>query len=215
MSEEKKIKNFRDYSGADNPHFVIDEFVDGLKCTAKNLKLQSKICLSNMVLFNNQGKIKKYDTVEEIIREFCEIRLEFYKKRKANILKQNLYKIMIAKNKRRFLSLVMNGEIILNRRKEEDIFRELEEKMFDKMNEDANDNGGYSYLMRLNIRSFTEEKIQELDNEIAKLQQNYDTLFETKETDIWLRELDDVEKEYYSWLNELEKSEKKKSVKAK
>ena len=109
----------------------------------------------------------------------------------------------------------MNGEIILNRRKEEDIFRELEEKMFDKMNEDANDNGGYSYLMRLNIRSFTEEKIQELDNEIAKLQQNYDTLFETKETDIWLRELDDVEKEYYSWLNELEKSEKKKSVKAK
>jgi DNA topoisomerase-2 len=208
--EEKKIKNFRDYSGADQPRFVIDEFVDGLKCTAKNLKLQSKINLSNMVLFNTEGKIKKYETIHDIVKEFCNTRLDVYKQRKQYILKQNKYKIMIAKNKSRFLSFVMNGDIILNRKKEEDIFKELEEKSFDKMNDD-----GFSYLMRLNIRSFTEEKIEELEDEITKLQSEYDLLFETKETDIWLRELDIVQLEYMSWLNELDKSEKRKSVKTK
>jgi hypothetical protein len=41
----------------------------------------------NMMLFNSEGVIRKYDTAEDILREFYELRLGFYTKRKAALLK--------------------------------------------------------------------------------------------------------------------------------
>jgi len=212
--EEKKIKSFKDYSGADKPHFVIDEYVDGLRCTAKNLKLTSKICTSNMVLFDKNGKIRKYDTVFDIICEFCQVRLDLYTKRKNYLLSDLSRRILINKNKERFLLEVMDNILLINRRKEEAIVKELNEKGYDK-EITAGDNGeendkGYNYLLRLPVRFFTDEKIEELKSEIFKLEKEHDLLTATSETDIWLKELDEFEKEYTMWLLELESQQKKK-----
>lgn len=213
--EEKKIKSFKDYSGADKPHFLIDEYVDGLRCTAKNLKLTSKISTSNMVLFDKNGKIRKYDTIFEIICEFCEIRLHFYTKRKNHLLSDLSRRILINKNKERFLVEVMDNVLLIHRRKEEAIIQELSEKGYDKEitegdNGEENDKG-YSYLLRLPVRFFTDEKIEELKSEIIKLEKEHTLLSTTSEKDIWLKELDEFEKEYVAWLSELESQQKKKS----
>jgi DNA topoisomerase II len=50
-------------------------------------KLSSKISTSNMMCFDAEGKIKKYNSPEEIIEEYYAIRLAYYQKRKAGFLR--------------------------------------------------------------------------------------------------------------------------------
>lgn len=41
----------------------------------------------NMMLFDHEGVIRKYDTPEDILRDFFDLRLAYYGKRKAALLK--------------------------------------------------------------------------------------------------------------------------------
>lgn len=47
-------------------------------------KLITKISTNNMMCFDVDGKIKKYNTPEEVIEEFYGIRLAYYQKRKVS-----------------------------------------------------------------------------------------------------------------------------------
>jgi DNA topoisomerase-2 len=49
----------------------------------KALKITSNINTTNIVCFDKNGKIKKYDSAEQILKEFYELRLEYYVKRKV------------------------------------------------------------------------------------------------------------------------------------
>lgn len=46
-------------------------------------KLTSKLTTSNMICFDFDGKIRKYDSPEEVIEEFYPVRLAYYQKRKV------------------------------------------------------------------------------------------------------------------------------------
>lgn len=47
-------------------------------------KLTTKVNTSNMMCFDFDGKIKKYNSPEEIIEEFYPVRLAYYQKRKVS-----------------------------------------------------------------------------------------------------------------------------------
>lgn len=49
-------------------------------------RLTSKINTSNMICFDFNGKIKKYESPEEILEEFYPMRLAYYQKRKVPFL---------------------------------------------------------------------------------------------------------------------------------
>ena len=49
----------------------------------KALKLTSSVATTNMVCFDQHGKIKKYTSPEEIIDDFYDLRLTYYMKRKV------------------------------------------------------------------------------------------------------------------------------------
>lgn len=51
-------------------------------------KLQGTINTGNMVCFDSEGRIKRYDSAEAILREFYDLRLSYYQKRKVNILRK-------------------------------------------------------------------------------------------------------------------------------
>lgn len=222
LLEEKTIKKVKNYSTPKKIRFVITESTDGIICNKENLKLSKYIYTSNMVLFNEKGCIQKYDSVDEIIDSFCNIRLEYYGKRKKYILGQLEYEIKFLGNKRRFLEEVMSGDIKLfddkgktrKSRKTNDIITELEERGYDKDEkelksdndeEDEDKNNGYNYLLRLQFRSITEEKINKLTNDIASKTNIRDNLFSTSEKQLWINDLDEFEKEYLKWIKVMEK----------
>lgn len=51
----------------------------------KTFKLVGQISTSNMICFDQNGKIKKYKSPEEILEEFYTLRLSYYQKRKVRI----------------------------------------------------------------------------------------------------------------------------------
>ncbi len=63
--------------------------------TIENLKLRSYIHTSNMVMFDHEGKIHKYETLNGIMQRFCKKK----KKKKKTKLKKHNYK----KKKKRFM----------------------------------------------------------------------------------------------------------------
>jgi len=237
MKEEKTIKNYKNHSTNKTVDFTITETEDGQECTAENLGLYDYISLTNMVVFTEECRLKRFNTVEEIIDTYCGVRLEYYVRRKKNQLLELERKIKFLGNKKRFLEEVRDGEIKLfemvgkkrQSRKTADVVAELEERGYDKDEEEKDeekgdeeedgeekeDEGkkgkkgkkktGYEYLLRLQISSITAEKIDKLANDIASTIEQRDELEATEEKDIWIRDLDELMAEYKKWVVNVDK----------
>jgi DNA topoisomerase-2 len=126
------------------------------------------------------------------------VRFTYYQKRKARQLQEFKDQISFLGNKKRFLTEVINEDIILfegKRSKSEDkVSAELEDKKYDKIND------SYDYLLRMQIRSFTPEKIASITNDIESLIQKRDELEATSEKQLWINDLDEFESAYKGWL---------------
>lgn len=224
LLEEKCVKKVKNYSNPKSVRFVITEENDGILCTKESLKLYKYIYTSNMVLFTNEGVLKKFDTIENIIDTFCQVRYEFYIKRKKYMLDQLEKEIKFLGNKKRFLEEIMMGELLLfeetkggkgrKSRKTADMCIELEKRGYDKNtnlteeNEETEEKdtiSGYDYLLRLQFKSITDEKINALANDILQKTKTRDTLFKTSEKKLWLNDLDEFEKEYTKWIKVIDK----------
>ena len=79
-----------------NVHFIVTMSAKGMEEAEKQgfhefFKLTTKISTANMVCFDFDGKIKKYNTPEEIIEDFYPKRLAYYQKRKVRLLPEICY----------------------------------------------------------------------------------------------------------------------------
>ena len=211
LREEKTIKDFRNLSGPNNAYFIITEFSDKLKCTPENLKLTTFLSVNNIIAFDKDSKIKKYSNVEMIIDDFCDVRLKYYRLRKERLIKNTEKKIRITKGKKRFISEIINDTLIIKKKAEAEIFRELEERGYEKSIEEDEEGteNPYIYLLKMNIRSFTEERILDMEKLIIKMEKELVELIETSEKKMWLNDLDEFVIAYKDWFNEMEKRDLK------
>ena len=97
-SKEKKkkpiiLEDIKQNHSNNKVHFEIKflpEFTEKFKendaLLIKTFGLQSTLSLTNMVLFDQNGKIKRYTSIEEILNTFYDLRLELYDKRKVYML---------------------------------------------------------------------------------------------------------------------------------
>jgi DNA topoisomerase-2 len=161
----------------------------------KSLKLTTTISTNNMICFDPHEKIKKYDTVDDILKEFYYIRLRFYMTRKEKMLsklKEGLVKI---ENRIRFIQEVVTDRLIINKRKKAEIARDLEERNYLKLDD-------YGYLLSMAISSLTHEKIDALNEEYEEKKVIYTTLLNKSPKDLWLEDLDKFEIEYEKILEQ-------------
>jgi len=101
----------------------------------KTFKLKMTLNTSNMVLFDPVGKIAKYASSLDILREFCNLRRAVYEKRKAYLVAKLTREREILSNKARFILMVVKGELELRKKKKADLLRELKELRFTPMSE--------------------------------------------------------------------------------
>ncbi len=82
------VQDYKEHHDNLNVHFIVSMSAKDLeKAEAQGLieffKLTSKLNTSNMICFDFEGKIKKYDTAEDILEDFYPVRLAYYQKRKV------------------------------------------------------------------------------------------------------------------------------------
>jgi DNA gyrase/topoisomerase IV subunit B len=162
----------------------------------KDLHLCKKLSTTNIHLYSNEGRIKKYENAEEIIIDYYKVRLEFYKKRKTYVLNELDKELQFISYKVKFLLLIVKEKLIINNKKKNELENELEKLEFKKLG----NNNSYDYLLNMCIYNLTFEKIEELKNKKKEIQIEYNELENKSVKTIWLEELDKLESKYIKWL---------------
>ena len=122
MAQKDKsiINNISEYHQENRVRFVLEiptlnEISD--EQIWKIFKLQSTIATTNLVLFTRHGKIARFASEVEILKEFFEYRVEMYEMRKEYMLAKLKLDYEILANKVQFIQAVIAGTIKINGKK--------------------------------------------------------------------------------------------------
>jgi DNA topoisomerase II len=212
---EKQIKSCKFYSTPDKVDFDITESDDGFSCNINNMGLYSYIHTTNMVMFNEKEQLRKYD-VDDIINSFCIVRYEYYAKRKKHIINSLEKDLKYIGNKARFIQEIIEKKLNIMNIDEEVVIKELEKRGYDReIKKDSEEEGGYNYLLSLHVRTFTANKIKQLNNDIANIKDKLGNIKATSEKQMWLNDLKEFENEYEKWLKKMEEQKNKINKKKK
>lgn len=189
------LESFEEFTTINNstenePDFTLKfkNEIDIKKFNYKTLKLQQKINITNMHLFDTQGKIKKYTDPNDIIRDFLKGKLEFLGKRKEHLLKTYEEDLHYYINKKRFLEDIIEDRINIYRKSKAEVNKILKTNKYPEIKD------SYSYLTSLQVSSFTLENLSDLEKNI-KLTQNKKSLTLSKTiTDMLLEDINNLKK---------------------
>jgi DNA topoisomerase-2 len=181
----------------------------------KLLKLYTTSSSTNMYLFTSEDKLKKYDTVEEIIDDYYDVRLEYYEDRKEHMIDSLEKEIVILSNKTKYIQELLDGTIDLRKKKKQEIVDMLIEKDYDIIDEDSD----FKYLVKMSMDAVSDENVEKLLKELLEKQDIIDRIKATTIQQMWLSELEILENEYQEYQSEREQAQrgdvkisKKKSV---
>jgi DNA topoisomerase-2 len=174
----------------------------------KTLRLVKSLKISNMHLYNSKNVIKKYSSVNSIIKDYYDTRLGMYTKRKIYYLRVLENRLNVIKFKIKFLKLVISEEIVMFKKgvstKKEIVIENLERLKFPKLNSNFEDlNVSYSYITNILLFHITPEEMAKLEKEYEECKLEVDTYKNTSVEDIWMGELIEFEVAYNKWLANL------------
>merc|ERR1719220_2075785 len=185
---------------------------------------------TSMVLFDHLGRLKKYETVEEILREFYDLRLKMYEKRKAYMVGSLAGEAKKLSNQARFILEKCDGSLKVENKKKQLMIDELSRRGYDsdpvkawKKSQaqtdeenldgtvmeasddegDADSDKDFGYLMGMPMWSLTQERKEELCKKRDERQKELKKLQATSKEEMWLHDLD----EFVAKLDEVEAKE--------
>ncbi|CAK7264475.1 DNA topoisomerase 2 [Sporothrix epigloea] len=234
------IKDYKEFNDHNSVHFVIqmDEkhmqsvLDDGL---IERFKLSKTIGTTNMVAFNTNGQIRRYNKVEDILEEFYNYRFGVYTQRKAYWIIEYHKELRKISNQYRFIQEIIDGKLVVSKKKKAVVVQELRDRNYeafakddnkgakskdddDDVDEDGEDENAagserdFDYLLSMSISSFTKERLDRLMKQMDIKKEQYDVLMAKSEKDLWCEDLDEFVKE---WENQLVLEEEERKAKAK
>jgi DNA topoisomerase-2 len=150
--------------------------------------LQNSLSLNNMILFDESSKIKKYTNQYEIIDEFFDIRLEYYRLRKENILKVLEEQKAYLTNKMKFIKSVLKKQIVIENKTKDNIINQIINVNIDKW-EDS-----YDYLLNMPLIQFSKEKLVEMQETFNKKKKDIAIIKSTSIEKMWTEDLSALKK---------------------
>ena len=208
------VKDYDDMSRDTNVDFTITfakgklEELELIKCdhscngVEKILKLYTTNSSTNMHLFNAEDKLKKYNTIEEIIDDYYETRIKLYQDRKNYMIHALEKEIVLLNNKARYIKENLDGSIDLRKKKREQVYEMLLDKGYDTMESDTD----FNYLTKMPMDSVTEENVEKLFKELGDKQSALDIIRVTTINQMWGCELDALRMEYLEYKEERERT---------
>ncbi|XP_057524513.1 DNA topoisomerase 2 isoform X1 [Amaranthus tricolor] len=240
-SKEPFIKDYFDHSTDDTACFEVilskkNYNLAKQEGLMKKFKLTNNLSTSNMHLFDKDNKIVKYESPEQILESFFQLRLGYYTKRKEAYLKIYDAEKVKLDNQVRFILAVVEDEIVVKKKNKGDLVNELREKGFvpipknkvfehredsdetesPEEHEDGSGNfvrdlkSDFDYLLQLTIDCLTNEKVDELIADRDKVVEKIELLKRETEMSLWAKDLDALEKA----LEEKEKTEEEEAKEA-
>jgi len=188
LEDKKIIQSYRDKSEDDNflfdvsiPSKSLSEWDDNT--LLEKLKLQ-KTVTENYTCTDENNKIKIFKSVKDIIDYYIKIKLEYVQKRKDNQIQKFENDIRLDYSKYLFIKMIVSDELKINKRKKEQIEKDLE-----KVPKILQRDGSWDYLLGMAISSLTKERMDKLELDIKTKKTLLDVLKKSSVEDIWLQEI--------------------------
>jgi len=184
----------------------------------KSLGLYTTQSTTNMNMFDANEKLKKYSSAEEIIDDYYGVRLEYYEKRKAYILNALTRELLVLSNRARYITELLDDTIDLRRKTNKMLTALLKERGYDlyvagkgeaniggsevngSSSNDADDENGYKYLLKLPMDSVSEENVARLLTEKTKKEKELSELGSKSLEQLWQNDLEELEAEYTKFV---------------
>lgn len=190
------VLSFQNRAAVDE--LLIDAPIDanGIRMTKFEhvFKLVSSKHLSttNMVMFNADHQIQRFENPEQILRAFYDVRIATYHKRKAHLIAKLKSQLEILSAKVRFVQAVVEGSLRILNRPREDIRVDID-AMGDipkNVHGDVDSYEDYDYLLKMHVSSLTRERKLALEEEEAKKRAELEDVEKTSVQTMWIRDLD-------------------------
>lgn len=182
------ITDYKEYNTDSTVKFVVKMAPEKLaqyeqEGLHKLFKLSSTISTNSMVLFNSEGCIKRYDKVEEILKEFYTVRMDFYHRRKDYLEGMLSAESLKMDNIARFIMEKIEGTIVVENKPKKELIQTLVRKGYDSdpvkawkeaqnkgkddlldTEQEEEDTSGpdYNYILGMPLWNLTKEKKDEL-----------------------------------------------------
>ncbi|RKO93185.1 DNA topoisomerase [Blyttiomyces helicus] len=212
---EPFIEDFKEYHTDTSVHFSVQlSAINMAKAEAEGLdkkfKMTTSASLSNMVLFDRDARLRRYASIEEILDEFYEVRLEFYDKRKAYLISKLKKEHLRLANQVRFVTEIITGDLVVQNRRKPELVRTLRSAGYTELRdgddvaapaaddvadtdadaEEDNDSKGFDYLLSMPIWNLTAEKVEKLTRARDEKSEELSQLQQKSPTDLWRADLD-------------------------
>jgi DNA topoisomerase II len=182
LEGQEKIESFENHSTESTVFFKV-KVAPGTVLNHKFFNLETSLHTSNMHLFDPAGRIKKYDTVLDILKEFCTLRLEFYKLRKAHELKKLRESAAVLEEKLKFTLGVCSKHIQVFQRSRAQLVEDIERYGLVKIR------GSYEHLLTIPIYHFTHDKVQELREAVKSAEESREALEKVGLSALWVKDI--------------------------
>ena len=180
LMEKKMITSYTNNSTTEDVDFEI--FGYSGKDLMKDLKMRKTFHTSNMHLFHPTKGIYKYESPEEILRDFVELRLEHYKKRKAHLIDVLEKRAEMCDHKSKFVSMVIEGKLVVFKRKKVELEAEMS-SIFPKID------GNLDYLLNTKTIEYTEERVKALLDEAKQAKDDLEKMLKTSHITMWKNDI--------------------------
>uniref|UniRef100_A0A8D0CLK3 DNA topoisomerase 2 n=1 Tax=Scleropages formosus TaxID=113540 RepID=A0A8D0CLK3_SCLFO len=194
----------------------------------KVFKLQCPLTCHSMVLFDHVGSLKKYETVEDILKDFFELRMKYYILRKDWLLGMLGAESAKLSNQARFILEKIQGILVIENKPKKELICMLQEMGYDSdpvkawkqaqekvetsedEEEKVEDSSGpdYNYLLSMPMWFLTKEKKEELCKQRDAKLTELNTLKKKSPSDLWKEDLAAFTEE----LDRVEEKERQNAV---
>ena len=182
------------------PNLVAKKFDTNITKFEKVFGLTTTKSTSNMYLFDEEQKLRKYHTIYDIIDKYFPVRYKTYELRKAHMIKVLEQEVKILSNKAKFIQeqIIEPPTLIMRKKKKAEVIEMLKEKGYDIINSDEE----YKYLRNMTIDSVEEENYEKLLKLKGEKDAELEKIKVTTIEQMWLGELKILEKEYARYKND-------------
>uniref|UniRef100_UPI003AAD5223 DNA topoisomerase 2-alpha n=1 Tax=Centroberyx gerrardi TaxID=166262 RepID=UPI003AAD5223 len=224
------ITDYKEYHTDTTVRFVVKMTEEKLREAEaaglhKVFKLQNPLTCNSMVLFDHVGSLRKYELVQDILKDFFELRMKYYVLRKDWMVGMLGAESAKLTNQARFILEKIQGTLVIENKPKKELIRMLQEMGYDsdpvkawkqaqeKNEEEMEDGEGeeekedtsgpdYNYLLSMPMWYLTKEKKDELCKQRDTKLTELNTLKKKNPADLWKEDL-------AAFSEELERTEEK------
>jgi DNA topoisomerase-2 len=142
----------------------------------------------NLTTLDENGKLKIFTNVTDLVEYFVRFRLDYYDKRKAYLIDKITKELVYLSNRAKFIKLIIEGKLKVNNRPKAEIVADLEKLKFDKIND------SFQYLLSMAISSLTKEMYEQLLKEVDEKTAELKRVKETEPIDMYKLDLTELKK---------------------